>query len=185
MSGIKLDNVIQLLKKFSRDSRLEIILIGGLSLEYYGLRGKATLDIDAEVKGDVDKLSDFLRKNRIPSDIGEDISRWSLISLPPGYKKRATTVYSDDKLKVKVLSPIDFVIAKLRRGTEADLNDSLFIAGKFSLKAKDIIRAANQAVKNSPRDTAIFIFNKNVEVFTDKLRKPEKIIKAGVRPQGK
>lgn len=170
MSGIKLNNVIQLLKKFSKGSRLEIILIGGLSLEYYGLRGKTTIDIDAEVKGDVDKLSDFLRKNRIPSDIGEDVSRWSLISLPPGYKKRAKTVYSDDKLKVKVLSPIDFVIAKLRRGTEADLNDSLFIAKKFSLEKKDIIRAANQAIKNSPRDTAVFIFNKNIEVFTDKFK---------------
>ena len=56
MSGIKLKNVIQLLKRFSRNSPLEIILIGGLSLEYYGLRERATMDIDAEVKGDVDKL---------------------------------------------------------------------------------------------------------------------------------
>ena len=66
MSGIKLKNVIQLLKRFSRNSPLEIILIGGLSLEYYGLRERATMDIDAEVKGDVDKLSDFLKKTKFP-----------------------------------------------------------------------------------------------------------------------
>lgn len=170
MSGIKLDKVIRLLKKFSKGSRLEIILIGGLSLEYYGLRDRATMDIDAEVKGDVDKLSDFLKKNKIPSDIGEDISRWSLISLPPGYKERAATVYSDDRLKVKILSPIDFIIAKLRRGTEEDLNDAIFIAGKASLKVKDIKNAAEQAVKHSPRDTAVFIFNKNVDIFINKLK---------------
>ena len=171
MPGIKLKNVIQLLKRFSRNNPLEIILIGGLSLEYYGLRERATLDIDAEVKGDVDKLSGFLKRNKIPCDIGEDISRWSLISLPPGYKKRAETLYSDDRLKVKVLNPLDFIIAKLRRGTEEDLNDALFIAGKFSLKAENIIKSANQAVRNSPRDTALFIFNKNIEIFTNKLRK--------------
>ncbi|MEK6567907.1 MAG: DUF6036 family nucleotidyltransferase [Candidatus Omnitrophota bacterium] len=171
MSGIKLKNVIQLLKRFSRNSPLEIILIGGLSLEYYGLRERATMDIDAEVKGDVDKLSDFLKKNKIPCDIGEDISRWSLISLPPGYKKRAVALYSDDRLKIKVLNPTDFIIAKLRRSTEEDLDDALFIAEKFSLKAENIIKAANQAVRNSPRDTALFIFNKNAEIFIAKLKR--------------
>ena len=65
MPEIKLKDVIQLLKRFSRNSPLEIILIGGLSLEYYGLRERATMDIDAEVKGDVDKLSDFLKRNII------------------------------------------------------------------------------------------------------------------------
>ena len=171
MPEIKLKDVIQLLKRFSRNSPLEIILIGGLSLEYYGLRERATLDIDAEVKGDVDKLSDFLKRNKIPCDIGENISMWSLISLPPGYKKRAETIYSDDRLKVKVLNPLDFIIAKLRRGTEEDLHDALFIAGKFSLKEESIMKSAGQAVRSSPRDTALFIFNKNVEIFIKKLRK--------------
>ena len=169
MSGINLKNVIRLLRRFSKDKPLEIILVGGLSLEYYGLRRRSTMDIDAEVKGDVDSLSYFLKKNKIPCDMGEDISRWSIVCLPPGYKKRAETVYSDDKLKVKVLAPLDFIIAKLRRGTEEDLRDSLFVAKKYSLKERDIVKAAVQAVKNSPRDTALFVFNKNIRIFTDKL----------------
>ena len=51
MSGINLKNVIRLLKRFSKDKPLEVILVGGLSLEYYGLRRRSTMDIDAEVKG--------------------------------------------------------------------------------------------------------------------------------------
>lgn len=173
MSRLKLKDIIRLLREFSRNGHpLEIILVGGLSMEYYGLKERATLDIDAEVKGDIEELLSFLKKNKIPADIGEDISKWSLISLPAAYRQRATTIHSDDNLKIKVLSPLDFIVAKLRRFTEEDLEDALFVARKFRVKIKDIRTAAEEAIKSSPKDTAIFIFKKNLEVFTAKFRRP-------------
>lgn len=172
MSKLNLNYIVGLLKEFSQKNKpLEVILIGGLSMEYYGLKERATIDIDAEVKGDINKLVQFFKKKHIPADLGEDISRRSLISLPPVYKERAITIYSDVNLKIKVLSPIDFIIAKIRRFTEQDLEDALFVARKYQLKVEDIQKAAKEATNNSPKDTAIFIFKKNVELFVDKLNK--------------
>lgn len=171
MLPLKLEDIMEILKEFScANNPLEIILLGGLSMQHYGLAERTTVDLDGEVKGNVDALFRFLKNKNIPSDIGEDISGWSIISMPPGYRERAIKIYSDDKLIVKVLNPVDFIVAKLRRFTEVDLNDALFVAKRFNVKPEDISSAVEDAIKNSPKDTSIFTFKKYLTVFIDKLR---------------
>lgn len=171
MSQLNLENVINVLKEFSKrkDLSLNVILLGGLALYYYGLKDRVTVDIDAEVVGDIDMLSEFLKSKGIPSDIGNDISRWSIISMPPGYRDRATTIYHDKNLKIKVLAPLDFVIAKLRRFTEQDLEDALFVVRKFKITSKSMKDAAQKAIDASPRDTALLVFKKNLNAFIKSL----------------
>ncbi len=171
MLHLELKKIIDLLKEFTIQSgnAIEIILFGGLSLHYYGLKERRTIDVDGEVKGDVEGLFNFLKSKKIPSDIGEDISHWSVISMPPGYRERAIEIYTDDLLTVKVLHPLDFIIAKLRRSTDEDIEDALFVAKRYNIRAKDIKEAADMAIENSPKDTAIFIFRKNIELFIKKI----------------
>lgn len=172
MSQLNLEKIISLLKEFTHDqkSELEIILIGGLALAYYGMEDRATIDIDAEIKGDVDSLFNFLKSKNIPSDIGEDMSGWSVIAMPSGYRERALTVEKDELLTVKILSPLDFIVAKLRRFTEEDLEDALFVAKRFDIKPEDVQKAADSAIKNSPKDTALFVFRGNIELFIKRMQ---------------
>lgn len=67
------------------------------------------------------------------------------VAMPPGYRDRAIDLVNRPGLRVRVLTPLDFVIAKLRRSTDLDLNDVALAA--------------------SPQDTALFLFRKTVELF--------------------
>lgn len=171
MSQIDLDRVIALLKEFAhhKKERLRLILVGALALQHYGLRDRATFDLDAEVSGDLEGLFQFLKEHQIPADLGEDISGWSVIAMPPGYRDRAVSLYEDAHLEVKALSPLDLIIAKLRRFTEEDIQDALFVAGKYNIGVADIERAAEEAIQSSAKDTALFLFRRNVQLFVEKI----------------
>ena len=172
MSQVDLDQTIALLKAFVKETKcpLEVTLLGGLAVQYYGLKDRATIDIDAEVKGDVEGLQDYLRANHIPADLGENISGWSVVAMPPGYRKRIIPIHQDERLKVSVLDPVDFIISKLRRFTEEDISDALFVAGKYSTDPAEIRRAAEEAIRHSPKDTALFLFRGNVDLFLEKFQ---------------
>lgn len=171
MSGIELEKIKGLLREFTleRKCRLHVILIGGLAVQYYGIQDRTTIDIDAEVRGDIEGLFNYLKTKNIPGDISEDISRWSVISMPPGYRDRITTIYKDDFLEICVLHPLDFIISKLRRFSEEDIDDAQFVARKFNVSVEDIKRSSEDTIKHSIIDTALFIFRKNVEIFISKL----------------
>lgn len=174
MSQVNLGKIIGLLKEFtsSRRSSLHIILVGGLAVQYYGMEERATVDFDAEIAGDIEEVFDFLKSNHIPADIGENISGWSVVAMPPGYRERTIETYKDEFLSVKVLHPLDFIIAKLlRRFTEEDIKDALFVAGKYNIAARKIETMAGEAIKNSPKDTALFVFQENVNIFIAMLKK--------------
>lgn len=70
---------------------------------------------------------------------------------------------------MRVLSPVDFVIAKLRRGTDEDVEDALCVARRYGLSGRDIETAAHAALAASPEDTALFLFKKTVELFCKEL----------------
>ncbi len=169
--SVNLKKIIKLLDDFTKKEKkpLEVIILGGQAMEYYGMKGRKTRDLDAEVNGNVDKLLAYLRKNKIPADIGEDISAWGIVSMPPDYRKNTIVIYENQYLKIKVLDPLYFVIAKLRRGTESDWKDIVFIIKKYKLSKKKIQKLAEDAIKNSPKDTALFIFKKSVEHLLKKL----------------
>ena len=173
MSPVALDHVIALLKEFTseRQRPLEMILLGGLALQHYGNRDRITVDVDAEVKGDLEGVLQFLRAHHVPADLGEDISGWSVVAMPPGYRDRAMTIHQSTLLVVKVLDPVDFVIAKLRRFTEEDIEDALFVVKKYKIASPDVEQSAGEAVRHSIKDTALFLFQGNVRLFLERMRK--------------
>ncbi len=167
MSPIKLDAVKGLLNEYVRQTHrsLDLILIGGLALQAYGVHERVTVDVDGELAGDLEPLLEFLRGRQVPADLGENISGWSVVAMPPGYRDRTSVWHEDGGLRIRLLHPVDFVIAKLRRGTEQDLDDAQEVVIRFHIPPTDIQVAADSAIQASPKDTALFTFQKIVQVF--------------------
>ncbi|NPA58812.1 MAG: hypothetical protein GXN94_05920, partial [Aquificae bacterium] len=158
------------LKAFVRETgeETELILIGGLAVQYYGIQGRPTYDIDAEIiKGDLYRLYRFLASKGIPADLSENISGWSVIGMPEGYRDRTYTVFEDRKLKVKLLNPYDFIVAKLRRGTWEDVEDAVAVFKKFNLSVQKLDRYVESAIENSVKDTSILAFRKRYDKFKE------------------
>jgi len=171
LSPITLNQLVALLKEYVQDTggSLDLILVGGLALQAYGYAERATQDVDAEVAGDIDSLARFLRRHQLPADLGENMSGWSVVAMPPGYRERASVLLEDSRLRLRLLHPVDFIIAKLRRGTEIDIEDAVYVARRFGVTPQEVQDAAEAAVSASPRDTVIFLFRKTVEVFCARL----------------
>ncbi|RMH36927.1 MAG: hypothetical protein D6690_04585 [Nitrospirae bacterium] len=171
MSPLNLDRLIAVLQDYVRStgSSVDLILVGGLALQAYGLRERVTLDVDGELVGELESLVEFLRQRHIPADLGENMSGWAVVAMPPGYRTRTTVFHREAGLTLRLLSPVDFVIAKLRRGTETDLDDAEFVVQKFDLATTDIQHAAEQAIAASPKDTALFIFKRIVAAFCKRI----------------
>ena len=167
MSALTAEQVIELLKSYTRETgaSVEIILVGALALQAYGYQDRLTRDLDAEVVGSIDNLTQFLSQHSIPADLTTNFSGWSIVAMPPGYRDRATDLVREGNLHVRLLAPIDFVIAKLRRGTDLDMDDAAFVAKRYHLTADQIRTAAAAALAASPKDTALFLFQKTVDLF--------------------
>lgn len=129
MSALTLDHILTLLEDYVRQTGrpLDVLLIGRLALYAYGIHEARTDDMDAELAQDVEEVGAFLKRHGVPSNLSENISGWSIVSLPPGYRVRARVFHGKGNLRVSVLDPTDFVISKLRRGTEQDLADAEFV----------------------------------------------------------
>ena len=171
MSPLNLDVVKGLLDEYIRQTHrsLDLILIGGLALQAYGVHERVTVDVDGELAGDLEPLLEFLRARQVPADLGENISGWSVVAMPPGYRDRTSVWHEDGGLRIRLLHPVDFVIAKLRRGTEQDLDDAQEVVIRFHLSFDDIQVAADSAIQASPKDTALFTFRKIVQIFDQRI----------------
>lgn len=171
LSALTLDHILALLEEYVRQTgrRLDVLLIGRLALYAYGSPEARTDDVDAELMQDVEQVSDFLKQHGVPSNLSENISGWSIVSLPPGYRDRARVLHERDKLRVVLLDPVDFVISKLRRGTEQDFADAEYVARRHGVTAQAIQAAADSALAASPKDTALFVFRKAVALFLHRL----------------
>lgn len=171
MSALTLDRLFALLGDYvHRTGRsLNVLLIGRLALYGYGSQEARTEDVDAELSQDVEEVGAFLKQQGIPSNLSENISGWSIVSLPPGYRHRARVLHQRDQLRVSVLDPIDFIVSKLRRGTEQDFADAEFVARRYHVTATDVSAAADSAIAASPKDTALFVFRKAVALFLQRL----------------
>jgi len=138
---------------------LEIIIVGAQALVYYGVDYRITMDIDAEViRGDVEKIYLELKNMGYVSDLSENISGWSVISMPKGYRQRTIEIYKDENLKISVLNPYDFILMKLRRGTNQDIEDALAVAVKNKTSIEKLEDYFQSALESSIKDTALFNF---------------------------
>ena len=165
------EHLIELLTRYVADSDtpVDLLLVGALALRAYGVPVRITYDVDAELQGPLMPLRDYLMSKNIPADLTQNFSGWSVVAMPPGYRDRAVALINQPRLRIRVLSPVDFVIAKLRRGTELDLDDALLVARQHHLSIEIIRDSAREALAASPQDTALFLFQKTVDFFCKNL----------------
>jgi hypothetical protein len=161
------DQLIELLTQYVTETgdSVDLLLVGALALQAYGVHDRATCDIDAELRGSLTPLLEYLTARKIPADLTQNFSGWSVVAMPPGYRDRALDVVNRARLRIRVLSPLDFIIAKLRRGTELDLDDALLVARHQQINAENVQAGARAALEASPQDTALFLFQKTVDLF--------------------
>jgi len=174
LSTLTADYVIHLLTNYTGQTgvSVDVLLVGALALQAYGYQDRLTRDVDAEVSGSVEALAGFFRQHQIPADLTNNFSGWSVVAMPPGYRERASDLVNQSSLRVRLLAPLDFVIAKLRRGTDLDFDDAAFVATRFHLQSDQIRAAAAAALAASPQDTALFLFQKSVDLFCQSLPPP-------------
>ncbi|MBI3597217.1 MAG: hypothetical protein HY203_08710 [Nitrospirae bacterium] len=147
---------------------VEIILLGGLAMALYGRRRK-TRDLDAEIPALTGaQLGRLLRYLNIPADLSKDVSHWGMIDLPPGYRGRAKRLWRKGRITVRVLSPLDLVMSKLRVMRESDIQDALYLIRRFKLTRLQIRRAMSRMIKASIPSTDLFFFEKFMEGFLKK-----------------
>jgi hypothetical protein len=118
LSTLTADQVITLLTDYTKQTGVpvDVLLVGALALQAYGYQNRLTRDVDAEVVGSVEALAEFFSQHHIPADLTEKFSGWSIVAKPPGYRERATDLVHHSHLRVRLLAPLDFIIAKLRQG---------------------------------------------------------------------
>ncbi len=174
MSTLTLDRLFALLRQYAAQAKhpVDLLLIGGLAMLAYGQSSRATIDVDGELREGVRPLKDFLSRHGIPANLGQNVSGWSVVAMAPGYRDRATVLLDEPCLTVRLLAPADFIIAKLRRGTDEDLEDAAWIAATYRVDARQVRAAAESALTASFEDTALFLFERTVEQFCAKLGKP-------------
>ncbi|ADO44822.1 conserved hypothetical protein [Hydrogenobacter thermophilus TK-6] len=167
-----MERVIDLLRQFVVETGkpLDIILVGAMALPFYHVKLRFTQDLDAEIKqGDIEELYSYLKAKGLESDLSENISGWSIISMPSGYRERSRVVYKDQLLTIRVLSPEDYIIMKLRRGTAQDIEDAIEVAIAQKVKKEDLEVLFEKVLKESIKDTALFNFRRIYQVFTEEL----------------
>jgi hypothetical protein len=144
---------------------VDLLLIGGQAMLAYGHPSRATMDVDGELVEGVRALTEFLRDQGTPANLGQSVSGWSVIAMPPGYRDRATVFLEEPGLRIRLLAPVDFIIAKLRRGTDEDLQDAAWLASRHGVRAADVRAAAEAALAASLEDSALFLFERTVDRF--------------------
>ena len=156
---------IEQIEAFARakDEPMELLLIGGLAMSFYG-SPRYTIDIDAEIRCSNEiyfEFLEYLKKEGLAFNIGDNISGWGIVPLPSNYRERAKTVYSSAYLTLKILDPIDFVFSKLMRGTEEDLRDILDVIQRFNI-TKDALCERKKLIQ-FPKDPETLFFKKKFQ----------------------
>lgn len=140
---------------------IEIIIVGGLAMQAYGLSLRKTVDLDGEIKASDESYLKVIReltKKSVVCNISDNLDRWGVIPMPDGYRERSTVYHQKTNLTVKILDPVDFVISMLRRGTEEDLQDAEEVVKHFNIRKSDI--ASRLKMISLPKDTESLLFKK-------------------------
>jgi hypothetical protein len=59
-------------------------LIGGMAMLAYGHPSRATIDVEGELRAGIWSLKTFLSLHNIPASLGQSLSGWSVVAMPPG-----------------------------------------------------------------------------------------------------
>ncbi len=149
-----------------RNLKARIIAVGRSALELYGIEAQYTQDIDFELIADEEawnEIGRLIERLRVRADYGEDFDRWSVVPMPKAYRERVKCVMKFGGVEICVLDPIDYVIAKLRRGTFEDETDARAVMKKFNLSREDIEKRLG--LIELIKDVEFFLFKKRMESF--------------------
>jgi len=97
LQQLTLNQIVQDLAEYHRQTgnAVDLLLIGGLALQAYGYAERVTVDVGGELVGELDPLMTFLQQRQILADLGENISGWSIVAMPPGYRERASVWHEE------------------------------------------------------------------------------------------
>ncbi|MEW6681883.1 MAG: DUF6036 family nucleotidyltransferase [Nitrospirota bacterium] len=159
-----IDALIRSVESISRRP-VSVILLGGLAMAWYG-SSRQTRDLDAEVSSLTrPQLTRLWKLLGFPADLSADVSHWGMIDLPPGYRNRAKTIRRRGRVTVRILSPLDLVMSKLRVMRDSDIQDARFLIRRFKITKLQIRRAMNRMIRASVPSTDLFFFQRFVEGF--------------------
>ena len=161
----RVKKIVNFLSK-NTDKNIEIIVVGGTAMSFYG-DYRTTMDIDAEIincpENLYKSLLEHLKENKIQFNIDEDFDNWGMVAMPLGYRERAIPVYNVGNITVKTLEPIDFIISKLRRGADIDINDAEKIVSRNNITEKAIRERVSKIEFIKTEET--FWFKQRLEMF--------------------
>jgi hypothetical protein len=161
---VAIDALITEIESISRKP-VTAILLGGLAMAWYG-SSRQTRDLDAEVSSLTrPQLTRLWKSLDFPADLSADVSHWGMIDLPPGYRKRAEVIRRRGRITVRILSPLDLVMSKLRVMRDSDIQDARFLIRRFKLTKLKIRRAMNRMIHASIPSTDLFFFQRFMEGF--------------------
>lgn len=158
----------------ARGESIELLIVGGLALSLYGLP-RYTIDIDGEVKCGSEtyfELIEYLKKDGVAFNIGDNISGWGIVPMPSNYQERAKAVYLGEYLTLKILDPADFVFSKLMRGTEEDLQDIMDVIRKFNISRESLNE--REKLIQFPKDPETLLFKKKFQHLMELIMKDRK-----------
>lgn len=96
-----------------------------------------------------------------------EIDRWSPVSVPPRYR-RSRPHRRIGSLHVRLLDPACWAVYKLARYLEADVDDLRAVLRREGVSPRRLARVCGEALRASPRSTALFQFRRQVEDFFER-----------------
>jgi hypothetical protein len=93
-----------------------------------------------------------------------DIDRWSSVSVP-SRRHRSRPFRTIGRLRVRLLDPSCWAVYKLARYLEPDIEDLRVVLRRERVDPRRLARLCGEALRTSPRSTALFQFRRQVEDF--------------------
>jgi len=138
------------------------ILIGGSALPFYGCYHRGTFDMCIEVEvqsmGELEAIQSSIKGVNPSCDVTGNIDGWCMIPLPTGFRDR---VKETGMPTLYILDPEDYVLSKLRRATQEDIQDALEVMKVQGLTV-DLIQDRASMI-TLPMDPVSFLFKQNLQ----------------------
>ncbi len=109
-------------------------------------------------------IADAAAKTGIDVQWSTDVDRWSAVSVPPG-RRRSRPFRAMGRLRVRLLDPSCWAVYKLARYLEPDVEDLVAVLRRARVDPGRLARLCGEALRGSPRSTALFQFRRQVEAF--------------------
>lgn len=162
-------------KAFARrvDQPATVLLTGAAAGSLMG-SSRPSLDVDFEVvlsprsqrrwEAIEQAVAEASQETGIAAQFGEEIGRWSLISLLD-YARHTRPYQRFGTVEVRLLEPAYWAIGKLARYLDPDVRDLVQVLRRQRLAPEPLARLWGRALRESPRSTACWAFRRQVEHF--------------------